>query len=301
LAAQQSSSPRLLGEQHGQGFASDGARFVAFNATRDKIRVFDGKTGKAFSIRSRCPVVAGAAAHFLLDCVTPSGDAPAPAILNVRTRATVPVPNAKLPRDGFYAIGAQWLQGDTYSAGAPDDSRLLYLNWHTGKRVELPRDHEAAPDRDIDSPVLATIAGIPFSKYFLFAHEARLSVVRPAEPVGAASTGGNLELVGPGRRTVLSSSPCMTDCGVVTRLVGGRVAWAEPVDDTLRVRAYAVHGKRRGAWSVRGFPKGDFRSRRVNVGLTRKYVLYAKLVRSKFDPALDDYTASQYNVYAIRW
>lgn len=296
------SHARLIGEQHGRGFASDGARYVAFNATRAKIRVFDGKTGKTFSIRSRCPVVAGAAAHFLLDCATPSGSAPSPSLLDVRTRAIAPVPNAQTPYDGFYGIGAHWLQGDTYHADAPDRSYLLYLNWRTGQRVELPREQEQAPDRDIDTRGLAKIGGIPFKTYFLFGHESSLSAVRPTQPAGGTpNAAGNLQLVGRGRRVVLSRNACGSDCGVVTRLDGGRVAWAEPAKKGMRVRAYSLRHKRRGAWSVGGFPKADVRSRRVQVGLTRRYVVCAKLVKSGFDPATDDYTASQYNVYAVRW
>jgi hypothetical protein len=285
--------PRRIGDQRGRGFAADGARYVAFNATTTKLRVFEASAKTSFSIDSRCVVLAGAAARFLLDCSSPAPGI-AYSLLDVRKRALVPIPNANAGADRFSDIGKQWLFGSTQDG---DTTQLLYLNWHTGARVEVASDQQDSLDRDIDSKSLSEINGVPFDRYFLFGHEKRLSAVRPVRNTSV----GNLQLVGPGTRTVLTRTPCQPECAVGTHLVGGRIAWVEPASSGLRVRAYETHKKRNGRWSVRGFPNEDIRSRRINVGLTSKYVIFTHLVRSRFDPTTDDYTAALYRVFAVRW
>jgi hypothetical protein len=298
-AAAAPAKPRLVGVEHAPGFASDGARYAAFNASATKVRVFDGRTGKLCTIKTKCSLVAGAGGHFLVDCGDRAGDVPAPALLDVRTHTVSPIPGADPPYDGFYDMGTQWLVGNTYDPAADpaDPGSLLYLNWHTGQRVERPRSEQSAPNRDVDSPSLATIGGIPFSSYLLFGFERPWSAVRPL----GASAPGALQLVSGSRRKVLSRTPCEQECGEVSTLAGGRLAWAEPAKHGVRVSSYVLRGRHRVSWVEPGpFPDAGRPVRRVEVSQTAKYVVYARLTRLARDPASGDLTPSRYRVYAAR-
>lgn len=304
-APQRAGRPHAVGAQNGRGFASDGVRYVAFRQSPSEVRVFDGRTGKLFSIKTRCELLAGASGRFLVDCGTGPRDAPAPALLEVAKRKVVPLPGANPPYDGFFDMGDQWVLGTTYhpEAGPDDPGALLYLNWHTGERVERPRDEQTAPTRDVDSPSLASIGPVPFANYLLFGYQRPWSAVRPLGKPSARSPSGEgaLQLVSGGHRRVLSKTPCGEECGEVAPLVRGRLAWAEPAGRGVRVRSYTLKGARRASWTVRGpFPDPERPAPRVEVGQTARYVVYAKLTRVARDPASGQVGPSRYRVYAAR-
>jgi hypothetical protein len=193
-------------------------------------------------------------------------------------------------------MGRYWLQ-------ASDPGHIFYVNWRTGERVdvEVPPGERSAPNRDIDSPDLATLVGIPFKSWALFGHEHGLSAVRPYNDPGARSFAGPLQLVAPHRRHVVSRAPCLDDCGAVSHFAGGRIDWVEPTNQKRRIRSYSIHTRSYSTWNVRGIPDPGRPLHRVVPGHTARFVIFAVLARLKPDPYNPgNETADLYKIYAAR-
>lgn len=220
-------------------FAVDGAR-AAWQEPQDGPIVLDGAASgiQRVVIRQGCRLLDLRETLALVRCDSQFPSLQAPYILAFPDPQLRAVPGAD-PSTLFTFIGREWLAGEELATNAKGGGfgPLVYLNWHTGARVEMA---QGSRERDLDSPQLR-------------------AAPRPAHrppyvtPVGRYGRGAGLSLVYVpvrGHRRVISR--CRDYCMQLTS-TSGLLTWLE----RGRIRAFDV---RRGRFRAIAVPSGQILS-----------------------------------------
>jgi hypothetical protein len=285
----------VIGIQKGGGFSSDGTRFVAYNRDDRTIRVYDSRRRRSFDIASPCAVAStrGADGHFLVNC--PSARDVTQELLNVRQRRVRSLP-AGSARGSYYEMGRHWLRG--WRDDESSDGVVVYLNWRTGKEVEVPLSEDRVAPRDIYSRGLEPVRGLPVGVFLLGREDGR-SLFQQLDSSGRSET---LNLWGRGRRIRLAKS-CIHQCGDTSGLAGGRVAWSRPARGSAwAVRGYSVRSEKRVAWRVEDVPDPDA-VQIMQVGHTREMIVFGALTGTRYANygGQTFELPKSYRIYAARW